>query len=442
MEINKEKEAEYYKAKHIMEDNLHLLKDERKRDIIKLVGIKNYERFMEERDDPRKELPEIYLKIQEVLRKYVILDEEYYPMIALWIIGTYAHESFNTFPLLFINATKGSGKSRLIRLVISLSRSGKLVSDLRESVLFRTAKGNTIGIDEFENVGSKEVATLRTMLNSAYKKGCAVERMKKVVKDGKEEFVVERYDLFTPVALANIWGVEEVLSDRCLTILMEKSTDPVKTKLIEDFEVSTPISAIKRTLEAIQCSLCGVVTPEKITDGWNDFLLSKNKSIYTIHNNNSTTYTTPHQKTYEKILKSDLDGRNLELFYPLIMIAGMIGEEVVDNFLKIAQKTVAEKRQEEYTENWDISLVDFISQRPEYQLNYTGVHDLTIEFRQFILADEDIKWLNSRWMGRALKRLKLITSKRRISKGVEVTLNSAKAKDRIKMFKTDEKEEG
>ena len=49
--------------------------------------------------------------------------------------------------------------------------------------------------------------------------------------------------------------------------------------------------------------------------------------------------------------------------------------------------------------------------------------------------DDEGKWLNSRWVGRALKRLKLTSSKRRLSRGVEVTLDINRAREKLKLFK-------
>jgi len=427
-----EKEAKFHRDKHIIESNPNINKPNA---LACDVSEENYNKIIKDNNDPRKKLPEHYEKIQNILKKYVVMDESYYPMIALWIIGTYVHSQFNTFPLLFINATKGSGKSRLLKLIISLSKSGKVVNDLRESVLFRTAQGNTIGIDEFENVSSKEMSTLRTMLNSAYKKGVGVERMKEMTKDGKKEYVVERFELFTPIALANIWGLEEVLSDRCLTILLDKSSDPIKTRLIEDFDTNPDILSVKRTFEGNQCSLCSVVTPVRTELGWNDFLLSQ---YYTTTYTTNTTYNYTNYTTYlhNIIFSSEIDGRDLELFFPLFTIAGMIGKEVLDDFLITAKNVVSEKKHEEYTENKDVSFIDFVSRKQEYQISYVSVGQLSLEFKQFILYEEDeTKWLNAKWVGRALKRLKLITSKKRQSKGIEVTLDVAKAKEKLRVFK-------
>ena len=128
--------------------------------------------------------------------------------------------------------------------------------------------------------------------------------------------------------------------------------------------------------------------------------------------------------------------RIMSLISGTIYIAGIIGQEVFDNFLETANKIVTEKKHEEYTESKDVSLIDFISKKSEYQINYVSVHQLTVEFKQFIVYDDDeTKWLNSRWVGRALKRLKLTTAKRRMSRGIEVTLNINKAKEKLRIFK-------
>ena len=67
--------------------------------------------------------------------------------------------------------------------------------------------------------------------------------------------------------------------------------------------------------------------------------------------------------------------------------------------------------------------------------NFVSLKQITSEFRLFGQEDEEgFNWLNSKWIGRALKRLKLISDKRRTNRGVEVILDVAKAKKKIKMF--------
>ena len=128
----------------------------------------NKEKFIPKKEEivkkelSKKELREVYERIVKVLRKYCDLKEEYYSLIAIWIIGTHCHKQFLTYPYLFFNAMKGSGKSRLLRLILKMCYNGRHVNSMSEAVLFRTASQRTFGIDEFENVGSKEKQALRT----------------------------------------------------------------------------------------------------------------------------------------------------------------------------------------------------------------------------------------------------------------------------------------
>ena len=94
----------------------------------------------------------------------------------------------------------------------------------------------------------------------------------------------------------------------------------------------------------------------------------------------------------------------------------------------------SEKKEEQQIESLDVMVFDFISKKNSGGLEYHSIKQLTNEFRQF--SDEIGEWLNSKWFGRALKRLNLIISKRRKGYGVEVILNINKAKEKLNMFET------
>ena len=153
-------------------------------------------------EDLRIQLKPILNKIIKILKKYMDLEEDYYLLIGIWIIGTYFHQSFRSYPYLFFNAMKGSGKSRILNLVTLLSKDGIVLNSLTEAVLFRTT--GTLGIDEFEGVAKKGNESLRELLNSAYKKTGKVYRMKKVSgKDGETQ-EVEEFEVYRPITMANI----------------------------------------------------------------------------------------------------------------------------------------------------------------------------------------------------------------------------------------------
>lgn len=390
-------------------------------------------------DDNRREtLLKAYNNLLDLIQTYIDIDEKYKKIIAIWIIGTYFHKQFETYPYLFLNAMRGSGKTRTLKLISSLIPNGKLIVSLNEAVLFRTAKHSSFCIDEFEGVGGKDKNALRELLNGAYKKGVGVERAKKVKIGNIEDYVIEKYDVFTPVAMANIWGMEDVLGDRCISVVLEKSERKDITKLCEDFSPSNP--KIKEILDLFSVVSVDVESIKNIYRNWNNYYLTHTLTTHTTHTTH-TTLTTLHDKFYNRLIETKVEGRHFELFLPLFISAYLIDEEILDDIINIAEEIVNEKKKEDIMMNKDMALYDFVSQR-DLTLNYITIIDLLKDFREYLQqeSDETRDWLNSQWMGRALRRLNLIIDKRRIARGVEVILNVEKAKNKMKYFRGESKE--
>ena len=141
------------------------------------------------------------------------------------------------------------------------------------------------------------------------------------------------------------------------------------------------------------------------------------------------------EETFNKIDSSNISSRDLELFLPLLTLANVLDLVLFDNILKIFKEIVKERKSEEYTENRDVTFLDFISQQQQ-EMEHLQITYIRNKFQEFLGdIDEDDKWVNNKWIGRALKRLNLIKDKRRVAKGREVILNISKAQEKIKMFK-------
>lgn len=385
----------------------------------------------------KEPLIQIYRNIIDILKDYCDLEEEYYNIIALWIIGTYIHEHFPSYPYLFFNAMRGSGKTRTLRLISYLSKDGCMLNSLTEAVLFRT-KG-TLAIDEFEGITRKGMENLSELLNSAYKKGIKVKRMRKSFSKEGEQQVVEEFDVYRPILLANISGMENVLGDRCLTFILEKSNKTKITNLIELFEYDEKIKTTKNLLLNLIEKPTEVVSLVSVTfllgmyRGWNKFI-KYNNTNNTYNTNDISTLTTPNDINdkfpYKKVYEVGLNGRELELSLPLIIISYLVDE--IETTLKNLTQILDKKRQEDVMENNDISFYDFVSQQPE-ENKYISIKDLTRMFREFLQTEED--WLNNKWVGRAGKRLGLFKDSRRKHFGREVILDIKKAQEKIKMFR-------
>jgi hypothetical protein len=385
-------------------------------------------------------LKEIFGSIKDILKKYIDTGEDNYDLIALWIIGTYTHEVFSSFPYLFFNAMKGSGKSRTIKLITCLSENGKLVMDLTDAVLFRTANGSTLGIDEFENVSSKDKQTLRTLLNAAYKKGVKVARMKKIKMKNElglqeEKLGVEEFEVYAPIVMANISGMDSVLEDRCITIIHERSTDERINRLLEDFDNDTQILDTKGRLSVQLVKLVQLVQSKNIIRDWNDFVGIKSNPE-TTQTTSTTQITQDKLSIFEKIYSSNIKGRHLELFFPLFILASIMGDDLFDKIIETAKNIVSIKKNDDLAESRDVAFIEFIS-RQEITLTFVSVKDLTIQFREYMQEeDEQYQTITTRWVGRALKRLNLVIEKRRLGQGIQVILNIAKAKEKMGLFRT------
>lgn len=388
-----------------------------------------------------------YDLIIETLKLYLDMPEEYYNIIALWVIGTYIYKNFSAFPYLFFNAMRGSGKSRVLKLITSLAWEGKLLASLTEAVMFRM--NGTLAIDEFEGLGSKEKQSLRELLNASYKKGVTIQRMKKKKTSEGEQQIVEEFEPYKPIIMANIWGMDEVLGDRCIILVLEKSNCSKFTKLIEDFEANSLINSIKTSLNGLQVGLLGSVSGKKTIYEWNNWVKQRYsiENTTNIYNPYNLPYTTnalqndlnsiekvKNNEFFLKIDETELNGRDLELFFPLFTIANFLNEEVLNKTLEFSKSLIKSKRIEEQSESKDVLLYSFIS---EQQVNdYHKVKELTIKFRAYLGEEErEEGWLNPKWFGRALKRLNLIVDKRQVHGYAEVTLNVEKAKKQSLIFK-------
>jgi hypothetical protein len=398
-----------------------------------MLAEEDFKRLEQSNYDLEKEdsdLLEVYRTIIDILKEYCDLNERYYSILSLWIIGTYYHDKFPSYPYLYFNAMRGSGKSRVLRLIVALSKDGSMLNSLTEAVLFRT-KG-TLAIDEFEGITRKGSESLKELLNSAYKKGVTVKRMKKVKTLAGEEQKVEEFNVYRPIILANISGIDDVLGDRCVQIILDKSNNPRVIKKIENFENYTPIQKI-HLFPFEECSKCSVDVCSRMYMEWNEYL-NTIYTNYTIHTNN-TNYSNYINNTsntfYTKLNEIGIDGRHLELALPLFIIASWISEELLEEVLLTFKEIVEEKKKDDLIESLDVSLIEFISQ--ELEDKWKSMKELFNGFGSYVQINYD--WFNEKWLGRALKRLSLVKEKKRMNYGVIVLLNVSKAQEKLRMFK-------
>lgn len=403
------------------------------------LGLKenNLIKNLEQVDEKCLTLPEAYESLLRVLKRYMVMSEDDYMKAALWIIGTAWHKDFISYPYMFLNAMKGSGKSRFLKLAAFLI-GGKHVSSLTEAVAFRFNK--PLCVDEAENLGRKEKAFLREILNSAYKRGVNILRVRKEEKTG--DMKIDEFDPYRPICLANIDGLDDVLEDRCLTIILEKSFDQVITRRLELFEFDQDAVNISQYIR--EGSVVSVVnvgcavkkTCIEIMNFLNNYQSSQTTLTTLTTTTTLTTLTTPPSEITLDILEAldaapSLNGRDIELWLPLLIVARSISKDILDNALAVAIKSGQDRMDNTVLENPDVALIAHLYSFMERSGEWVAVTDIVSDY---ILHNPDDKWFNAKWVGRAIKRNRLAKMKRRLSRGMEIILDKDKIAERAGKF--------
>jgi len=141
---------------------------------------------------------------------------------ALWAMSTYLYRLFNAFPYLALTGPKGSGKTKVLEVLECLSFNPLFTANITTAALFRSieAASPTVLIDEAEILAGGENTDLRFILQSGYRSGAQAVRASGV------DFSLQKFDLYSPKAIANIMGLEATLADRTIPITMWKTTKP------------------------------------------------------------------------------------------------------------------------------------------------------------------------------------------------------------------------
>ncbi|MCS7106387.1 MAG: hypothetical protein NZ942_03660, partial [Candidatus Aenigmarchaeota archaeon] len=137
-----------------------------------------------------------------------------------------------------------------------------------------------------------------------------------------------------------------------------------------------------------------------------------------------------------EIEETTLQGRDLELFLPLFIIAANIGEDILKELIKIAEEYSQKRKEVNVVENRDTILIGFLSAYCTAN-NFTSsdfipLVNITRKFREL---NPDEEWFDTKWLGRALKRLgKVVIEKRRLSKGRVVRLDIDLLKEKAEKY--------
>jgi len=326
----------------------------------------------------------LFNAIRQQFKRYVEFPiDAAYDLFSLWVIGTYLHPLFRTYPYLYLGGIKESGKTKTLMVVDCLAFNSIFSSNMSVSSVFRFIQNSrcTLLIDETEKLINPERAQeFRSILLSGYKRGSRVHRSEKNRRDRFEPIEFESY---SPKIVANIRGLEDVLESRCISFIMRRTLN----KKIGDKEVNIedPI--------------------------WQE--LRDNLYVLTL------TYWKEIREIYEGMEnETNLSNREWELWHPILTMAKFIDPKIYEDMLELAKLKSGERQTENITETGEYVLVEtllgVVGEDAYYKVKEIQE---TMEGK----FDGEEKWLNTKWIGRALGRLGF-TEKRRVGTGVEYRL--------------------
>lgn len=381
---------------------------------------------------------QVYDDTVNMIHYYMDVNNDTASILALWCLGTHFYEQFTTFPILFLNAGRGSGKTRCLGLLSHLCAgfSGKTQNNISLSSVFRT-KGVLL-FDEAEKLQRSEYLELLTLLNGCYKKGSEVTRQKKVKGKEGENFEDDKFNLYRPVAVANINGLDKVLQDRALIVYLDKTFDKVISSKVEDFDYR--LKSLKEKIRLlVSDSVNNIDNCDNLMTQWNDYLESKNKmstvTTCTAVSTKGHTILDTKVDLFNRLWVANIVSRSLEITLPLILMSRKINDAVFEDTLKLCS-SIANNRSENEKDDLDTLIMRFVSSKSSDIEQWHTVNTLYNEFSIFAQSSLT-RELSVISFGMALDRLKLIDQRRRTNKDRLVKLDIKHAAKRVGLFDSD-----
>mgnify|MGYP000138422935 CR=1 FL=1 len=340
------------------------------------------------------DLKSIYTNLINILMENIWLKNEiYYDLIALWIIGTYFNDVFRIYPVLFIYGSSGSGKTRLLSLIIAVSRRGFPLTDLKDSNIYRVIEGYrpTLGIDDFDKLIKRYRPVLISLLKHVYKDVISIPRLEKVRGD---RFILGLFSMYAPTVITSVDKLEVDLDESLGTQL--------ETRYIEIEMIKS-----RRNFKNIDFT-------KEYADVRSKLYIAR------------FLYADKVYSTYYEV-DTGLTGRDDELWRPILTIAKLISDGLYNKIKEYAITYSREKEEELYREEKTIiNAIELLfqqntlnNQRPP-AVEFT-VSDLLNNIR--ILLVEELHELNDKqfekeWsvqrLGRILERMHI--PKKRVGK--------------------------
>ena len=239
-------------------------------------------------------------------------------VLSLWVFLTYVFRgAWSSVPYLSIAGPLGSGKSVVLRVLARLVFRPIESSNITAPLLFRSLheRGGTLLLDEAERLRDKspEASELRSILLSGYKVGSPAMRLE---KQG-DTFRSVSFQCYGPKAVGSIAALPEALQSRCIRIGMFRAA-PGSPK------PRRRLDAEPEAWRAIRDDLHAIALEHGRT--WLDLA------------------------TRSDAAPSELNGREFELWQPLMALAGWIESHGAENLTEVVRSFALESTTSDATQ--------------------------------------------------------------------------------------------
>jgi hypothetical protein len=195
---------------------------------------------------------EIDKQIENAFKKHLSMPKAEMIICKRWIEGTFFYDIFDAYPIESILGTSESGKSRLCLLNLALCYHAEGLIDPTEASIFRSKEEDKVSLicDEAEYLNRHDLyATLRILLNASYSKASGyVTRYDE--EDGKR--VKRRFDLYSPMSISGIAGLEGVTLSRAFRIVMRRTNKDFPKAYINDYQTLRDFLYVLRIRHAFE----------------------------------------------------------------------------------------------------------------------------------------------------------------------------------------------
>lgn len=291
----------------------------------------------------------VFAQVKEQFKTYIDFpDPGYYSLLALWVIGTYFHRIFSSYPYVHLRGQISTGKTKTLTLAALLSFNGELMFNSSHPFIIRMVHGShaTLCIDEAEALRGRN-SILVSLLNGGYKKGVYVGKMEK--ENGI--FTPCLFESYSCKIFGSINGLSKSLGSRCIRVnMMETSKSEIKNREVD--------------IEKIIF--------QDIRD-----------SLYTL----MLTQFPKIRECYSTLTDEEIQGRAWELFKPILALAKMFenrGTGVYDNVRRLAISQIkerSEEKREDMTSRFLVRLKEIVDAYP-LKTNFYPVAYLLQSFKK------------------------------------------------------------